>query len=67
MRPDSISPSFAERTDTPKVVGSLNEVLAQFIGLLLVIGFVGTYFWPVALTIAARVGGGSAGAARADR
>jgi len=36
MRPDPISPSFAEQTDTPKVVGSRIEVLAQFIGLQLV-------------------------------
>ncbi len=53
MRPDPISPSFAEQIDTPKVVGSHNEVLAQFIGLLLVIGVIGAYFWPIALTLAA--------------
>ena len=56
MKPDPISPSFAEQTDTPKVVGSRNEVvplLAQFIGLLLLIGIVGAYFWPIELTLAA--------------
>ena len=52
MRPDLISPSFAEQTDTPKVVASRNEVRAQFIGLLLVIRVIGAYFWPIALTLA---------------
>jgi hypothetical protein len=28
-------------------------LLAQFIGLLLVIGVIGAYFWPIALTVAA--------------
>jgi hypothetical protein len=27
--------------------------MGQFIGVLLVIGFVGAYFWPIALTLAA--------------
>ena len=29
------------------------RLLAQFIGLLLLIGIVGAYFWPIALTLAA--------------
>ena len=29
------------------------RLLAQFIGMLLLIGFVGAYFWPIALTLAA--------------
>jgi len=28
--------------------------VAQFVGILLLIGFVGAYFWPIALTAAAR-------------
>ena len=31
----------------------LAQLLAQFIGLLLLIGIVGAYFWPIALTLAA--------------
>lgn len=27
--------------------------VAQFVGILLLIGFVGAYFWPIALTAAA--------------
>ena len=29
------------------------RTLAQFIGVLLLIGFVGAYFWPIALTLVA--------------
>lgn len=29
------------------------RLLAQFIGLLLLIGIVGAYFWPIGLTLAA--------------
>ena len=29
------------------------RLLAQFVGMLLLIGFVGAYFWPIALTAAA--------------
>ena len=29
------------------------RTLGQFIGVLLLIGFVGAYFWPIALTLAA--------------
>ena len=32
---------------------SLPKTLGQFIALLLVIGVVGAYFWPIALTLAA--------------
>ena len=28
-------------------------LLAQFVGILLLVGFVGAYFWPIALTAAA--------------
>jgi len=29
------------------------RTLGQFVGVLLLVGFVGAYFWPIALTIAA--------------
>jgi hypothetical protein len=29
------------------------RTLGQFVGILLLIGFVGAYFWPIALTLAA--------------
>ena len=31
------------------------RTVGQFVGLLLVVGFVGAYFWPIVLTIAATV------------
>jgi multidrug efflux pump subunit AcrB len=30
-------------------------MLGQFVALLLLVGFVGAYFWPIAVTIAAAV------------
>jgi hypothetical protein len=55
MKPDPIGPSFAEQTDTPKVVGSRNEVLAQVHRPATGIGVIGAYFWPTAATLAVPV------------
>jgi hypothetical protein len=31
----------------------MGRIFWQFVGVLLLIGFVGAYFWPIALTLAA--------------